>query len=121
MDFICPVCSVITDSSETAQATIDSHITPITDSTHTAMPSAVSDAHSYVVFGLSSFSEMPPPSFLWNGTIEGSDFVYCVMMRLFIEEIYLWSFLEKLGRNLCRSWHACFILMGRSLHWDVLL
>ena len=91
MDFICPVCSVITDSSETAQATIDSHITPtdsthitpitdshitpITDPTHTATPSAVSDAHSDVAFGLPSFSEMPPPSFLWNGTIEGSDFV----------------------------------------------
>jgi len=62
VDFICPLCSVITVSSKTSQVTIDSH-TSITDPIHAAIPSAASYVHSEDLFELPSFSEMSPPSF----------------------------------------------------------
>jgi len=75
VDFICPLCHVTTVSSEPTQVTIDSHTMSVTDPTHATVPSTAPNVHSEDLFELPSFSEMSPPSFSWNGTIEGSAFV----------------------------------------------
>ena len=54
-----------------------------------AIPSAVSATASDVSVELPSFSVMPPPAFLWNGTIEGSDFVERV--NIAYDEVVHWK------------------------------
>ena len=71
--FICPVCSDTAVSAETVEVTTNSR-TSLTDSPDMAIPSTISVTASHVSVDL-PFSVMPPPAFLWNGTIEGSDFV----------------------------------------------
>ena len=108
-------CNVASGNNSAKSSTVDPHLLHLMLSPFpsvTILPSLMRLSPSY--------HRLSRVSFLWNNTIEGSDFVDCVAMAN--EVVFHWKKnvpLVKLTRSLCRNYHTPSIFMERGIDWKV--